>query len=497
MRAGEGLHAAIDLGASSARLFAGRLEDGRLVAREAKRTRNVPVRLPDGLHWDLLGIYASMLDGLAQLSLEAAGGPLWVGVDGWGVDYGFLDAAGRLLGPPYHYRDGRTKGLPGKVADILGDGELYRATGVQEMELNTVFQLLADAGSAGYGAARDLLLLPDLIGYFLTGERCFERTNASTTQLVDSRTGLLAEGLLGRLGLREDLFAAPVAPGQVVGPVLEEVASAAGILPGATVVAVASHDTASAVLAVPARSERFAYVASGTWSLVGLELDAPVISEGSRRANFSNELGVDGTVRFLRNTMGHWMLQECERAWSHSGRPQQIPAVLARAARSEPFASLVDVSGTEFARPGDDMPERVRRACARSGERSPDSDEALARCIVDSMALVAAGTLVEAQTLSGRDVGVVHVVGGGAANDLYLEDLAAACGLPVVAGPVEASAVGNLLMSLRAAGRAGARDEMRAIVAASFATKTVFPDQGLAGKAREARKRLETISGAA
>jgi rhamnulokinase len=308
VRPARGCHGAVDLGASSARLFAGRLDAGRLVVSGHRRVANTPVRLPDGLHWDLLGIYREMLGALAELSRQ--GGLASVGIDGWGVDYGLVDPEGRLLGPPYHYRDERTRGLGEKVSNILGPGALYRATGVQEMEINTVFQLLAEAGSAAYREARYLLMVPDLIGYFLTGEARFERTNASTTQLVDSRTGEVAEEVLARLGLRSDL---------------PDVAARAGLDPGLAVVSVASHDTASAVLAVPAEVESFAYVASGTWSLVGLELEAPVISEESRRANFSNELGADGTVRFLRNTMGHWVLQECERAWAHAGQPSVHP----------------------------------------------------------------------------------------------------------------------------------------------------------------------------
>jgi rhamnulokinase len=483
------LHAAVDLGASSARLFAGHLEGRQLVTRELKRVPNRPVRLPDGLHWDLLGIYREMLEGLAALSREAAG-ELWVGVDGWGVDYGLLDAEGRLLGLPYHYRDSRTEGLAAKVADLLGPGELYRATGVQEMDINTVFQLLAESRGAAYQLAATLLLLPDLVSYFLTGQRRFERTNASTTQLVDSRTGRISDWALGRLGLRKDLFAASVEPGEVLGPVLPEVAAGAGMVEAATVVAVASHDTASAVLAVPARSGDFAYVASGTWSLVGLELAAPVITEESRLANFSNELGADGTVRFLRNTMGHWALQECERGWAYAGSPRRVTEMLARAAGEEAFRSVVDLSDAAFAKPGLDMASRVRSACAAAGEPVPASDEALVRCIVDSMSLAAAGTLEEAQRLAGRDVSTVHVVGGGSANELYLEGLAAATGLPVVAGPTEASAIGNLLMSLRASGQAGDLAQMRAVVEASFPTRRVLPDARLGRKAREARRRL-------
>ena len=488
MTAPAGFHAALDFGASSARLFTGRLEDGALVMSERRRVPNVPVLLPDGLHWDVIGIYGEMLRALAGLSRE--GDLISVAIDGWGVDYGLLDGEGRLLGLPYHYRDARTRGLGEKVRQVLGDGELYRATGVQEMEINTIFQLLAGAGSAAYRDASTLLLLPDLFGYFMTGERRFERTNASTTQLVDCRTGEVAAGLLGRLGLRLDIFPPPAEPGDMLGPFLGDVAARAGLPRTTDVVSVASHDTASAVLAVPAKVEHFAYVASGTWSLVGLELDAPVMSECSKQANFSNELGVDGTVRFLRNTMGHWMLQECERAWEHAGHPRDLLRLLERAAAEPAFSSLVDTADMRFARPGEDMAQRVRDACAQNGEPVPETDEALVRCIVDSMALSAAITLEEAQHLADREVEVVHIVGGGSANTLYLQALAAATGLPVIAGPVEASAVGNLLMQLRAVGRAGGREEMRALVAASFETRQVTPDQDLVGKARAACRRL-------
>lgn len=493
MRGRRGLHAAIDLGASSARLFAGRLEGGKLTTSPRRRVPNNPVLLPDGLHWDLVGIYGEMLRSLAELSRQ--GDLVSVGVDGWGVDYGLLDGEGRLLGLPYHYRDARTCGLSETVRLALGEGGLYRATGVQEMEMNTVFQLLAGVSSPAYRDAKTLLMLPDLIGYFLTGERRFELTNASTTQLVDSRTGRLALGPMGRLGLRADIFPETIGPGDALGPVLTGVAASAGLAPGVEVVSVASHDTASAVLAVPAGAEHFAYVASGTWSLVGLELDAPVISEESRQANFSNELGVDGTVRFLRNTMGHWMLQVLEGAWAHAGQPRELSALLARAAGEPAFSWLVDTADAEFARPGDDMAERVRAACARNGGPVPQTDEALVRCIVDSMALASATTLLEAQRLADREVDVVHVVGGGSANRLYLDALAAATGLPVMAGPVEASAVGNLLMQLRAAGEAGDRKEMRAMVAASFPTVSVAPDQVLGKKAKLARLRLQGPGG--
>ena len=485
------LFAAIDLGASSARLFAGHLEGDCLLASEVVRLPNGPVRLPDGLHWDVLRIHQGMLKGLAGMSRQVDG-PLWTGIDGWGVDYGLLDAAGHLLGPPFHYRDHRTAGRPEEADRLVGAERIYDATGIQEMEINTIFQLMADRGTAAYGAASQLLLVPDLLAYFLTGERRFERTNASTTQLVDVRTSELVEWVLPLLGLRRDLFAPAVQPGELIGPVLAEVAASVEMASPVSVVAVASHDTASAVLAAPARVDDFAYVVSGTWSLVGLELERPVIDEASRQANFSNELGVDGTVRFLRNVMGHWMLQECERTWALSGQPHSIGPLLEEASRQPAFRSLVDTGGPDFARPGN-MPALVREACARSGQPVPGSDAELVRCIVDSMALAIAGTLEEALGLARHSVSVVHVVGGGVANELLLGLIAAATGLEVVAGPVEASAIGNLLVQLRAAGQIGDRRDMRALVSRSFPTKRYQPDPALGRAARAAQGRLSEL----
>jgi rhamnulokinase len=482
------LHVAIDLGASSARLFAGCLNQDRLEVEEVARLRNGPVQLPDGLHWDLLRIYQGMLEAVGQLSRGTGEGRLWVGIDSWGVDYGLLDADGRLLGPPFHYRDDRTAGRLEELDRIVGLQRLYEATGIQDMALNTICQLLAERGSGAYSVAAHLLLVPDLLAYLLTGERRLERTNASTTQLVDARTGELVEWLFPLLGLRRELFAAPAQPGEHYGPVLPEVAASVGMAKPPVVVAVASHDTASAVLGVPAATESFAYVVSGTWSLVGLELDAPVISEASWRANFSNELGYGGTVRFLKNVMGHWMLQECERCWALEGRSVRLVDVLAAAAACPPFRSLVDTADPVFAVPGD-MPRLVRAACERSGEPVPESDGELVRCLLDSMALAICWALEEAQRCTGRQTRALHVVGGGSANRLLLSVLAACSGLEVLAGPVEASAVGNLLVQLHAAGRVGGRAEMRELVARSFPVLRVLPGPALARAAAHARSR--------
>jgi rhamnulokinase len=486
----------VDLGASSGRVFAGRLErdaaGAHLAVREVTRFANIPVQLPDGLHWDLTGLYRDVLGGIAKLSREVGEGGLWASLDSWGVDYGLLDEAGHLLGLPFHYRDRRTEGKRAEAEALLGQGRLYEATGVQSMELNTVFQLMAERGEPGYEGASDLLLVPDLFTYFLTGCRSFEATNASTTQVVDVRTGEVAKDVLAALGLRTDIFPSPVRPGTLAGPVLPDVARDSGFGGPVSVVHVASHDTASAVLGAPALSEDFAYLAAGTWSLVGLELEEPIINEASREANFSNEVGVDGTYRFLRNVMGHWMLQECERSWSRDGHPERVADLVGAAASAPAFRWLVDVREPDFAKPGN-MPLRVAEACRRLGGPVPMSPAETVRCIVDSMALAIAATLEEAKRLARRDVSVLHVVGGGSANELLLEVVAAATGTEVVAGPKEASAVGNLLVQLRAAGRLGEgadRATMRAVTARSFPLRRYLPEPALGALARRARGRL-------
>jgi rhamnulokinase len=456
--------------------------------REVTRMRNGPVQLPDGLHWDLLRVYQQMLEAIGQLSRDAGGDLLSVGIDSWAVDYGLLDADGRLLGPPFHYRDDRTAGQLDELDRLVGLERLYHATGIQHLPFNTIYQLLVERSGAAYAVASRLLMVPDLIAYLLTGERRFERTNASTTQLVDTRTGELIEWLFTMLGLRQDLFAAPVQPAEYYGPVLPAVAASVGIGTAPVVVAVASHDTASAVLGVPALADSFAYVSVGTWSLVGLELCAPVITEATRRANFSNELGYDGTVTFLKNVMGFWMLQECERCWALEGRSARVIDLAQKAEACPPFRSLVDTADPVFAIPGD-MPGRIRAACRATGEPVPGSDAELVRCVLDSMALAICGALDEAQRCAGKQVGVLHVVGGGSANRCLLSLLAAISGLEVVAGPVEASAVGNLLVQIHAAGKVGGRDQMRELTARSFPLARVRPDFGLARVAEQARAR--------
>ena len=486
------VYAAIDLGASSVRVMAGRLVDEKLVVEEVVRLANRPAWLTGGLHWDLVAIYQGLLEGVAHLARQAPGEVVSVGIDGWGNDYGLLDADGRLMGPPFHYRDQRTRGRVEQADRLVGLLRIYEATGTQVMAFNTLYQLLAARESAAYQAAAQLLLVPDLIAYLLTGERRLERTNASTTQLVDVRTGCLVDWMLELLGIRRDLFPAPIEPGEPLGEVLPDVAQGIGLRARPLVTAVASHDTASAVLAAPAHGESFAYVISGTWSLVGLELEAPVINEDSLHSNFSNELGVEGTVRFLRNTMGHWMFQECARTWDLAGRRVDLQELFAAAERCSPFRSLVDTGIAEFAEPGD-MPTRVRATCSRTGQPVPESDPELVRCILDSMALAIAEAVSEAGRLAGLEPDVVHVLGGGAANGLLLSLVAAATGLEVLAGPVEGSSVGNILVQLQVAGHFQGRAALRDVVRRSFPLARVMPDANLVALADRARDRLCTI----
>jgi rhamnulokinase len=439
---------AVDLGASSGRVLLGHVGPDRLDVEEVHRFDNKPVAASGTLYWDILSLYRETRRGLHAAAARAE--ITSVGIDSWAVDYGLLDATGALIGNPVHYRDVRTSGVLDQVLVTIPAAELYSRTGIQLLPINTLVQLAAARDTPALHAARTLLLIPDLLGYWLTGSIGAEITNASTTQLLDVRRRSWDSDLASRVGIDAAILPPLRRPGDTIGLV-------GGL--DVPLVAVGSHDTASALVGVPASSDRFAYISCGTWALVGVELSAPVLTETSRQANFTNEGGIDGTIRYLRNVMGLWLLQESLRAWSAELRP-----LLDEARDIEPLRSLVDVDDPVFLPPGD-MPGRVTSYCERTGQTVPSTRAQVVRCVLDSLALAFRKTVREAVRLSGREADVVHVVGGGSRNELLCQLTADACGLPVVAGPAEAAALGNLLVQARAAGaQAGGLDVLRALV---------------------------------
>jgi rhamnulokinase len=454
--------AAVDLGAESGRVVLAEVGPDRLDVSEVHRFPNGPVPVGGTLYWDVLRLYQETAAGL-RATAHRVPELHSVGIDSWAVDYGLLDATGELLGNPVHYRDSRTDGVMERVVATVGAATLYQTTGLQLLPFNTLFQLVAAAGTPQLAAAERLLMIPDLLSYWLTGgavtEAATEVTNASTTQLLDVRTRTWATDLMTRAGIPTHLFGALRTPGEAVGRLRDEVGG--GPVP---VTAVGSHDTASAVLAVPIEKSAAAYISCGTWSLVGVELEAPVLTEASRLANFTNEAGVDGTVRYLRNVMGLWLLQESLRAWQARDEPAGMAELLDAAARVPGLAAVVDAADPAFLPPGD-IPERIRQACRRTGQIPPRTPPEVVRCILDSLALAHRIAVREAAALSGAPVEVVHVVGGGARNALLCQLTADACELPVVAGPVEATAIGNALVQARTLGMAGTdRWSLRALV---------------------------------
>jgi rhamnulokinase len=473
-----GRYAAVDLGASSGRVMVAEVGPDRLDLRERHRFENRPVRVPDGLHWDILRLHRDVLDGLRLAAEDAAGEPVTsVGVDSWGVDHGLLDATGALVGNPYHYRDSRTEGVPDKVHALIPARRLYEITGLQVLPFNTVYQLAAAAGGPALDVARTLLLVPDLIAYWLTGTVGAEVTNASTTGLLDARTGRWSAEILDAVGISAGLLPPLRRPGDVLGPLTTAGRAETGLC-DTVLTAVGSHDTASAVVGVPGEGDRWAYICSGTWSLVGVELDRPVLTEDSRAANFTNEGGVDGRVRYLRNVMGLWVLQEAMATWRRAGQPHDLRALLGAAAEVAPGGPVVDIDDPAFLPPGD-MPARIADACRRTGQPEPSSQPAMVRCILDSLADAYARTLRDAARLSGRQVDRVHLVGGPARNELLCQLTADACGVPVLAGPVEAAALGNVLVQARAHGTVtGDLDTLRALIRRTHDLRRYEPGPG-------------------
>jgi rhamnulokinase len=441
--------AAVDLGASGGRVMAGVVEGERLSLQTVHRFPNSARAVDGRLRWPIGVLFEEVLKGLCRVLAEHPQVES-VGIDTWGVDYALLDREGRLLAEPTSYRDDRTANVVGEVHDKVPRDELFEINGQQFLPFNTIYQLEHERHASLWPDAASLVLLPDLLGFWLTGELRTERTNASTTGLLDVRSGSWSETLLQRLDVPQGLLAPLVSPGTVLGPVDGVVRDRLGGKTDLVVTAVGSHDTASAIAGVPARGSRFAYVATGTWSLVGLELDRPVLTREVRAANFSNERGVDDRICLLRNTGGFWLVQEALREWAERGEAQDLGRLLTEAARLRGGA-VIDVDDPVFAAPGP-MVERIGASALAAGQAAPTTPAATVRCVLDSLAHAYATTASQSAALAGTTVDVIHLVGGGSQTPHLCQATADASGLPVVAGPVEATAWGNVITQARSHG---------------------------------------------
>jgi rhamnulokinase len=458
--------AAVDLGATSGRVMLGHLGQDQLSVEAVHRFPNDPVRIPDGLHWNILELYRNILVGLRK-AVGAQPDLAGVGIDSWAVDYGLL-SGDRLINNPFHYRDERTAGGVDLVHKIADHATLYATNGLQFQPFNSIYQLAVDHEAGVIDDTTRMLMLPDLLGFWLTGEQVVERTNASTTGLLDLGTGSWNATLIDKLSLPRSLFPFLVDPGIRIGALRHEVAAEVGATGALDVIAVGSHDTASAVVGVPMTEPGAAYVSSGTWSLVGVELDRPVLTEESREANFTNEGGVDGKIRYLRNVMGMWLLSESIRTWEREGRSVELTTLLAQAAAIRTPVPIFDANHPSLLPPGD-MSKRIAALCAEAGADAPDSPAEFARSILESLAEAYATAIADAERLSGHKINTVHIVGGGSQNAPLCQLTANRTGRRVLAGPVEATAVGNVLIQGRAAGLVqGELSELRALVARTF-----------------------------
>lgn len=458
---------AVDLGAESGRVVLGRFDGSRVGLTEVHRFPTPP-RPHDGhLRWDLGRIWSQIQMGLAAAG-AAAGTVAAVGVDAWGVDYGLLGPDGQLLGDPVSYRDPRTAGMVAEASGLVGRDRLYLATGIQILEINTIFQLMAEARAGSLGRADRLLLIPDLFHRLLSGAAVAEYTVASTTGAYDMAGGRWAGDLLEELGIPSRLLPEVVDAGTDLGPVSPDFPGHAA----ARVIAPPSHDTASAVVGVPLAGPGAVYISSGTWSLVGVETREPVINQAAMAANLTNEGGAYGTIRLLRNNTGMWLLQESRRQWAREGREHSYEELVRLAASAPAGVSVFNADHPDFVAPGD-LPARIRAYCARTGQPVPEGTPALVRSMLDSLALGYRSTVDDLAAVTGRPATAVHIVGGGSRNHLLNQAVADVTGLPVIAGPVEATALGNILVQLIALGDIADLAQAREVVRASAGSEII------------------------
>ncbi len=465
---------AFDLGAESGRAMLGRLEQGRLELEELHRFLNQPVRLPDGLYWDAFRLFFEIREGLRIAGRERKLHLDGIGVDTWGVDFGLVDKVGRLVDNPRHYRDSRNNGMMDAVFSLVPKERVFELTGIQFMQLNSLYQLYAaqNSGTPALNVAERLLFMPDLLSYWLCGIQRNERTIASTSQFYDPTDRDWAYPIFHGLRLPGHLLGQIVDPGTLLAPLLDEVADASG-LDEVPVFATAGHDTAAAVAAVPATGEKpWCYISSGTWSLMGVELDAPLINADSLAMNFTNEVGAGGKIRFLKNIAGLWLVQECRRAWALETREYSYTQLTGMAAQAEPFTAVLNPDA--FLEPGH-MPERIAEFCRSTGQHPPEQPGAMVRAILESLALRYRQVLEGLESVTHQPIEVIHIVGGGGKNTLLNQFVADATGRTVIAGPTEATAAGNVLVQAMGAGLLGSLDELRAVVRASFPLETFTP----------------------
>jgi rhamnulokinase len=464
-----------DFGASSGRAMLCRFDGGRLTLTEVHRFLNTPVTRGETLYWDFDTLFREVTTGIEKA--RDAGGFASIGVDTWGVDFGLIDNDGALLEAPVHYRDGRTNGLSGEVAAMLGDSALYACTGTQRMDINTLYQLYALKKTRPdfLRKAKHLLLMPDLFNYFLTGEKHAELTIASTTQMLDLNTKAWNTPLLQKLGLPADILLPPVAPGTRVGTLKDSLCKQLCV-PPVPVIAVAAHDTASAVIAVPATAKDFIFISCGTWSLFGTETGEPIIDKNAQHCNLTNELGFGGTVTFLKNIIGLWLIQETRRQFAREGKDYSYAQMEQMAKDCPPFACFIDPDALEFV-PTGDIPGRIRAFCQKTGQYVPQNDGEIVRCIYESLAMKYRFAFDQLKLCTGKDYGAIHLVGGGTKDSFLCQMTADATNIPVTAGPVEATALGNAAAQLISLGCIKSFEEARAIIRNSFTEKTFQPSE--------------------
>ncbi|MDD4773432.1 MAG: rhamnulokinase [Eubacteriales bacterium] len=459
---------AVDLGASSGRGIIGRFDGEHLTLEENHRFPNEPVFSAGSLNWDILRIFHEIKASIGKCVLSDDRDIASIGIDTWGVDYGLLDKNGKLLANPYHYRDGRTDDILDHAFDIMSKDEIYKITGIQTMNFNTLFQLLTDMrdDEARFAAADKMLFIPDLLNYFLTGVKQTEYTIASTGALLDAAKRDWSHDIIKRFGIPEGLFTDIVKPCQKVGGLLPRIQEDTGSL-SARVVTVGSHDTASAVIAVPAKGDDFVYISSGTWSLMGSEIAEPAITATTARYDFTNEGGVGGKIRFLKNIMGLWLEQESRRQWIREGKSVTYDELSDMAVASKPLAYLINPDDPSFSAPGN-MPRRIAEYCRNTGQGAPETMGEIVRCIFDSLALKYRFTVEKIDEIKGSHTPFINIVGGGTKEPPLCQFTADACARPVYAGPVEATAIGNLVAQAMASGEIANISEARHMIRNSF-----------------------------